>query len=139
MKKIAYLAIDVHTRHCVLGQMDFNGTFVGTRTFPTSEQNIIKSLKAVKAKGEYLAVEESNLAYWVAQVASPYVTEVVPWDPKENALIYRSSNPLRRTLSRVHARLNTQGKIIAVMYGMWKTGEAYRAQLFLDSLNSGVA
>jgi hypothetical protein len=48
------------------------------------------------------------------------------------------SNSVRRTFNRVHARLNTQRKIIAVMYGMWKTGEAYRPQLFLDSPQSGV-
>jgi transposase len=43
------------------------------------------------------------------------------------------SRSLRRTHSHVHARLNTQRKILAVMYGMWKRGEAYRPQLFLDS------
>ena len=48
------------------------------------------------------------------------------------------SDSLRRTFSRVHARLNTQRKIIAVMYGIWKRGEAYRPQLFLDSSQSGV-
>jgi transposase len=49
------------------------------------------------------------------------------------------SNSLQRTFSRVHARLNTQRKIIAVMYGLWKTGEPYRPQLFLYSPQSGVA
>lgn len=44
---------------------------------------------------------------------------------------YRAS--LQRTHSTVHARLNTQRKIIAVMYGMWKRGEEYRAEVFLDS------
>jgi transposase len=43
------------------------------------------------------------------------------------------SRSLRQTLSHVHARLNTQRKIIAVMYGMWKRGEAYKPELFLDS------
>jgi transposase len=90
MKKIAYLAIDVHAGHCVLGHMDFDGNFIGNRTFPTSERNIIEALKAVKAKEKYLTLEESNLTYWAAQVASPYVSEVIPCDPKENAWIYRS-------------------------------------------------
>jgi hypothetical protein len=27
MKKIAYLGIDVHAGNCVLGHMDFNGTY----------------------------------------------------------------------------------------------------------------
>ena len=42
-------------------------------------------------------------------------------------------NSLKRTYSRVHARLNTQRKIITVMYGLWKKGEAYRRELFLGS------
>jgi transposase len=43
------------------------------------------------------------------------------------------SNSLQRTHSRVHARLNTQRKIIAVMYGLWKSGESYNPELFLGS------
>jgi transposase len=92
MKKIAYLGMDVHARNFVLGHMDAKGSFVGNRTFPTSEQNIIEALRGIAARKKYLALEESNLAYWVAQVARPYVTEVICSDPKENALIYRSPN-----------------------------------------------
>lgn len=39
---------------------------------------------------------------------------------------------LKRTHDRVHARLNTQRKILAVMYGLWKKGEPYKAELLLD-------
>ena len=65
MRKIAYLAMDVHAKHCVLGDMDFKGNFKGTQTFPTSEQNIIKALKAVKAKNKHLTLEEGNLTCYV--------------------------------------------------------------------------
>ena len=81
MRKIAYLGMDVHSNHSVLGDMDSKGNFKGNQTFPTSEQNIIKALKAIKAKNKYLTLEESNLTYWAAQVAAPYVTEVIPCDP----------------------------------------------------------
>ncbi|MGD8333463.1 MAG: transposase [Desulfobacterales bacterium] len=92
MRKIAYLALDVHVRSCVLGDMDSNGNFRGTQRFETSEQNIIHALKAVKAKEKYLAIEEGTLAHWVARVACGYVTQVNICDPRENALIYKSSN-----------------------------------------------
>lgn len=91
MKKIAYLGMDVHARHCTLGQMDVNGDFIGKTEFPTSEQNIIDALKAVKAKEKYLTVEVGTLTYWVAQIAKEFVTEVICCDPKENALIYKGS------------------------------------------------
>lgn len=89
MSNIAYLALDIHARHSVLGMMAFNGQFKGNQTFQTSEENIIKAIKAVKAQKKYLTIEEGTLTYWAAQVASPYVTEVIPCDPKENALIYK--------------------------------------------------
>ena len=88
MRKIAYLGMDVHAKHCVLGDMDVKGNFKGTQSFPTSEKSIIKALKGIKAKNKYLTFEEGTLAYWAGQVAAPYVTEVIPCDPKENALIF---------------------------------------------------
>lgn len=111
MKKIAYLGIDVHARHCVLGHMDAEGAFIGNRTFPTSEQAIIEALKQIKAKEKYLALEESNLAYWVAQVARPYVTEVISSDPKENALIYRSANKRDKVDTQKLCRLLRLGEL----------------------------
>jgi transposase len=43
-------------------------------------------------------------------------------------------NSLRRTLNRQHARLNTQRKILTVMYSIWKKGDAYRPELFSGSV-----
>jgi len=116
MRKIAYLAIDVHARHSVLGEMDFNGHFIRNQTFPTSQQNIIKGIKDVKAKEKYLALEESNLAYWAAQVAKPYVTEVISCDPKENALIYRSPNKRDKVDTQKLCRLLRMGELKRVYH-----------------------
>jgi len=60
--------MDVHAKHCVLGEMDYKGKFRGNQTFSTSERNIIKALKRIKAKNKYLTLEEGNLSYWAAQV-----------------------------------------------------------------------
>lgn len=116
MRKIAYLAMDVHANHSVLGEMDGNGTFIGNKTFPTSEQHIIDSLKAIKAKEKYLTLEESNLAYWAAQVSRPYVTEVIPCDPKENALIYKSSMKRDKIDTRKLCRLLRLGELKRVYH-----------------------
>ncbi|MDJ0817339.1 MAG: transposase [Desulfobacterales bacterium] len=91
MRKIAYLAMDVHARNCVLGEMDGNGEFHGNRSFKTCEINIIKALKTIKAKRKYLVIEAGPLSNWVAQVANDHVTRVIICDPRENALIYKSS------------------------------------------------
>ena len=42
-------------------------------------------------------------------------------------------NSLKSTHNRKHARLNTQRKILTVMYSIWKKGEAYRPELFSGS------
>jgi len=111
MKKIAYLGLDVHARNSVLGNMDDNGTFLGNRSFTTSEANIINALNAINAKVKYLALEESTLAHWAAQVASPYVNQVIICDPKENALIYKSSNKKDGIDTRKLCRLLRLGEL----------------------------
>ena len=105
MRKIAYLSMDVHARNCVLGDMDTNGKFCGNRSFVTCENNIINALKAVKAKRKYLVIEAGPLANWVAQAASDYVTRVFISDPRENALIYKSSQKYDKVDTKKLCRL----------------------------------
>ena len=76
MRKIAYLAIDVHARNCVLGDMDGNGKFCGNHPFTTSEVNIIKVLKTIKAQKKYLVIEAGPMSNWAAQLANDHVTKV---------------------------------------------------------------
>ena len=105
MRKIAYLSMDVHARNCVLGDMDANGKFLGNRSFITCENNIIDALKAVKAKRKYLVIEAGPLANWVAQTASDYLTQVFISDPRENALIYNSSQKYDKVDTKKLCRL----------------------------------
>ena len=111
MRKIAYLAMDVHALNCTLGDMDDRGTFRGNKTFPTSENNIINSLKSVNAKKKLLTIEEGTLTYWVAQVASAYVDQVIACDPRENALIYKSPNKKDKVDTRSLCRLLRLGEL----------------------------
>jgi transposase len=94
--------------------MDSQGNYRGDRCFPTSERNITDALKAVKAKEKYLALEESNLAFWVAQISKPYVTEVICADPKENALIFRSPHKSDKVDVRKLCRLLRFGELRGV-------------------------
>jgi transposase len=94
MEEIAYLAMDLHARSFTLAQIDEQGTFKGDIDLPTSENNIIIALKSLKAKRKYLTIEQGPLTYWAAQVASPYVDQVIPCDPRANALIYK--NPYKK-------------------------------------------
>jgi transposase len=111
MRKIAYLAVDVHANQSVLGDMDDNGRFRGTQSFATSEKNIIGAIEAVRARDKYLVVEEGTLAYWAAQVVRPYVTEVTVCDPGQNWLICRSSNKGDKVDTRSLCRLLRLGEL----------------------------
>jgi transposase len=114
MRKIAYLAMDVHARNCVLGDMDGNGKFRGNRSFSTCENNIINGLNAIEAKRKYLVMEAGPLSYWVAQVANDHVTEVIISDPRENALIYKSSQKHDKVDTKKLCRLLRLGEYKAV-------------------------
>ncbi len=111
MKNIAYLAMDVHARHCTLGEMSADGTFRGNCEFDTSEINIIEALKTVKAHKKYLTIEEGSLTFWTAQVASPFVTQVITCDPVENALIYKSPQKRDKVDTRKLCRLLRLGEL----------------------------
>ena len=116
MQKIAYLAMDVHARSCTLGHMDDSGTFRGTLNFATSEKNIIDALKSIKAKSKLLTIEEGTLTHWVAQIASPHVTQVIACDPRENALIFKSANKKDKVDTHSLCRLLRLGELKQVYH-----------------------
>ncbi len=105
MRKIAYLAMDVHARNCVLGDMDGSGKFRGNRSFTTCEVNIIKAIKAIKAKKKLLVIEAGPMSNWAAQVANDHLTRVFICDPRENALIYKSSQKFDKVDTKKLCRL----------------------------------
>ena len=111
MRKIAYLAMDLHAKSCTLGHMDEDGSFRGSLEVPTSESNIIHMLKSVKAKQKYLTIEEGSLTYWAAQVANPYVSQVIACDPRENALIYKSPQKKDKVDTKRLCRLLRLGEL----------------------------
>lgn len=88
MMSVAYMGMDVHAGTTVVGAMDSLGEFIGNQRFDTSEKGIVQALNRFPAKTKYLALEESTLAHWAAQVARPHVTAVLVCDPRHNALIY---------------------------------------------------
>ena len=116
MRKIAYLGIDLHARTFTIGEMDGNGRFIGNREFPTSENNIIQALESVDAKHKLLTIEEGPLTYWAAQVAHPCVDQVIPCDPKENTLIYKSPYKKDKIDTRRLCRLLRLGELKQVYH-----------------------
>ena len=63
----AYLSLDAHARHCTLGLMNQDGTYLDTWRFSTSEAELIEHLVSIKAKHKVLTLEEGPLAFWIAR------------------------------------------------------------------------
>jgi len=68
--------------------------------------------------------ELKALSYWAWRGA------LITHAANEVKQFYQAS--LARTQHRAHARLNTQRKIIATMWALWKKGDEYRAERFLS-------
>lgn len=90
-RKKAYMSIDAHARHCVLGWMDARGEFRQSWTFPTTEEQLVSHVKGVDAGTKIVAIEEGSLTGWIARTIRPHATEVVIADPRENHLISRNA------------------------------------------------
>lgn len=57
-------------------------------------------------------------------------------EPNEVSLFYKAS--LKRTGDKVHARLNTQRKVLVVLWTIWKNDVAYNPKLMYSSPTSAV-
>lgn len=57
-------------------------------------------------------------------------------EPNEDSLFYKAS--LERTGNKVHARLNTQRKVLTVLWTIWKNGVDYNPRLLYSSPTSAV-
>jgi hypothetical protein len=86
-----YLALDVHARHCVLGVMREDGTWIGEERCATTAEALTELLSRIQAKECWLTFEEGNMALWLCDVLRPLVSRLIVCDPRENALIGRSA------------------------------------------------
>lgn len=136
-----YLGLDAHVRHCVLAAMDEDGQIIEVFKFPTSEIELIKTLRRVEAKEKYMALEECSLAAWMAQVARPYVTEVLIADPRENALISRNPNKGDTADARNLCRLLRLGELKRVYHAQTDARALFKAaaQHYCDLRDQQVA
>ena len=137
MQKIAYLAIDLHAKNFMMGNMDDKGIFKGNLKYSTSEKHIIHALKSVKAIIKYLTIEEGPLTYWAAQIANPYVEQVFVCDPRENALIYKSPNKKDKVDAQRLCRLLRLGELKRVYHAENDDRSIFKAavQHYIDLRN----
>ena len=61
MKKITYIAIDLHSKHSVMGYMDHQGTYLGHQRFGTTASNLVQGVVGIPASANTLP---SNKGKW---------------------------------------------------------------------------
>ena len=132
--RVVYLGLDAHARHCVLGQMNSQGKYLGEAQFATSESELIRHVVRVEAKKKLLAVEEGPLARWIGQTLREYVDEVLICDPRENALINRNPNKKDRVDTHSLCRLLRLGELKRVYHPQDDERAVFKAamQQYLD-------
>lgn len=92
--KIFYSGLDVGSSVCELVVTNDRGETVYAKQFATSERNLILHAKEARkvSRGElHLALEEGEMAQWIAGVLRAEVTRLVICDPKRNAWIARDT------------------------------------------------
>jgi transposase len=80
----------------------------------------------------YKALDPAGVSVLKAMSFRAFTGAMRGGDNEVKAYYHRS---LQETGNPTHARLNTQRKILAMMYGLWKRGEPYRPELCLGPCN----
>ncbi len=129
MRQRVYLGLDAHIGHCVLASMDTRGKLLFSERLPTSEAALVSHIVATKARKKLLALEESSLADWLSGALRDYVDKLIVCDPRQNALISRSSHKDDREDAYNLCRLLRLGELKPVFH----SDEGHRA-VFKDSV-----
>jgi transposase len=102
---IAWLGLDAHSKNCVLGHLDDQGTELNWWQFATQPQQLLKHVQAIPAPDKRLMLEESNLARWIGQLLKPLVKQLVVCDARRNRLISQDAHKHDRRDAFALARL----------------------------------
>lgn len=90
--KQVYIAIDLHSKHSVVGFMNQQGQYMGHQQVATNAVNLINQVTAIPAERKWLTLEQSNMAFWAAEQLRDYVDKLIVCDPRHNALVSSSEN-----------------------------------------------
>jgi transposase len=137
----AYVAIDLHAAHCVLGAMAQNGTWLGDWRFATTARNLIAHLVAVPAKVKHVVIEECPMAQWVLCLLRPYCDTIIACNPQENKLLSRNAQKADVPDVHILCRLLRLNEVKEVYHTEDEDRFAFKAavQYYLDLQDDRVA
>ena len=132
MKMPIYAALDLHSRHSVLGSMEHGGKTGARMRFATEAETLRAQVARLrKAKRPlFLTMEAGALTRWASAVVRPLVERLIICEPRHNRLI--NSNPTKSDEADVEGMclLLRLGKLKEVWMGTDRTREIYRALVY---------
>lgn len=86
MQQSIFVGLDLGSNHCQQTVLNADGSFVSSRSIPTSEFHLRKAFASL-GKQASVHLEASELAAWVSSIISPLVAQVVVSHPRSMAWI----------------------------------------------------
>lgn len=87
-----YIGIDLHSNTSTIGYMNQQGEYCGHRKVQTTPVNLVNQVKAIPGQVKKCTLEQSNMAFWAAELLQNHVDEVIVCDPRHNSLISGGEN-----------------------------------------------
>jgi transposase len=76
-----YMGCDVHARSCTLSVRSATGKRLRREVVETSGEALVAYLQRITGN-LHLCIEESEWSQWLAEILTPYVAELVVWQPE---------------------------------------------------------
>jgi len=103
---------------------------MGQRQVQTSAINLINQVVAIPGQIRKLTVEQSNMAFWAANVLQEYVNELIVCEPRRNSLISFGENKNDKIDTLDCVTLLRLGHLKAV----WRPAELGKRRVFFHQV-----
>lgn len=113
-----HIGLDVHSTTTVANVLNDRGRSVLRREIPTREANLVDFIQSIPGR-KRVALEESQMADFVARAIAPYAMEVIRCQPQHNRLISESENKCDQQDAETIAELLYLNKLKSVHHPSW--------------------
>ncbi len=114
-----HIGLDTHSTTTMATVLNDRGRKILRREIPTKKHDLIELMESIPGE-KRVALEENQLADFIARVITPYVMEVIRCQPQHNRLISESENKCDAKDSESIAELLFLNKLKPVHHPSWQ-------------------
>jgi transposase len=133
MNGTKYVGMDVHTATIFVAVQDADGKLIMESVIEAKRNTIVQFIQGLRGE-VLLTFEEGTWSAWLYDMLTPYVTRIVVYDPRRNALLKQGSTNDRidaRKLAEL-LRLNSLRSVYHGENGLRALKELARAYLTIS-------